>query len=314
MPVPAPLLIPHAASDMPECRRVLRDLQLPALSALLAQLSPGPVLPLGDDALDTPAERAWAEATGLPGADGRWPWAAQQAVRAGLAPQAHAWALLTPCHFEVGMNAVQLTDPAALRLTPDEAEALMASMAPYLAEDGIVCEAFVDGQWLAHGEPFRGLATASPERVLGEGDLNPWLPASPLLRRLQNEMQMLFYTHATNGAREAQGQPPINTLWISGCGTWPATAPAEAPAPKLVPSLRGSALQGDWSRWAQDWARVDAEHCAPLLASLRQGQSVVLTLCGRRSSQRWDTRPRSALSRLLAPWRKPQLAAVLEAL
>ncbi|MFT3719720.1 hypothetical protein [Pseudorhodoferax sp.] len=315
MPAPAALLIPHAASDAPACRAALGTLQLPALAALLARLAPGPVQRLPDAALDTPAERALAEALALPGGDGRWPWAARAARQAGLAPGDRAWALLTPCHLEVGMSAVGLTDPAALQLAPDEAEALLATMAPYLAEDGIVCERWLGHAWLAHGEPWRGLATAGPERVLGEDDLHPWLPGSPLLRRLQNEMQMLLYTHPVNAAREAARRTPVNALWISGCGTWPAAPQAAAAEPQVAVQLRDGALRGDAAAWAQAWTQVDREHCAPLLARLQAGEPVALTLCGRRAWQRLDGRPRPAWTRLLGGWRTATSpAAVLEAL
>lgn len=309
----APLLISHAGSASPACLAVLRALQLPNLSALLAALTPGPIERLPDEAFDTPDERAAARAQGLPTQDGRTPWAALYARRAGLVPHDAAWAWLTPCHFDVGMSEVRLSNPDGLPLPADQARALTASMAPYFAEDGIALHSFADGRWLAHGEVFRDLVTASPARVAGV-DLNPWMPASPLLRRLLNEMEMLLYTHPVNTGREAQGQPPVNALWISGAGALPADTRADAPAPTSVPDLASSARQEDWQAWGQAWRAIDAAHCAPLLASLRAGQDAVLTLCGERSLQTWHRAPRSALSRLSSLWRKPQLADVLGAL
>jgi hypothetical protein len=38
------------------------------------------------------------------------------------------------------------------------------------------------------------------------------------LRRLQNEMQMLLYTHPVNERRIARGLPAVNSFWISGTG------------------------------------------------------------------------------------------------
>lgn len=310
---PAHLLILDAASDAPACRAALAQLSLPSLSALLAALTPAPLLRPAEDALDTPAERALAQVRGLTGDDGRLPWAASAAVACGL-PPAQDWALLTPCHLEVGMNQVRLSDPAELALPPEQAEALMASMAPYLAEDGIVVERWLDGRWLAHGEPFRGLATASPERVLGEDNLNDWLPASPLLRRLQNEMQMLLYTHPVNDAREAQRLVTVNALWISGCGSWPAVPPAGPNDLQIVDDLRGSARQGDWAGWSAAWQRIDSSHCAALLRRLQAGEPVALTLCGPQGSRRFEGRPRPALARWFASWRKPRLDQQLEGL
>ena len=311
----APLLISHAGSASPACLAVLRTLQLPNLSALLAELTPAPIERLPDQAFDTPAERAAARALGLPTQDGRTPWAALHARRAGLAPQDAAWAWCTPCHFDVGMNEVRLSNPDGLPLPlpDDQAQALSASMAPYCAEDGIALHSFADGRWLAHGEVFRDLATASPARVAGE-DLKPWMPASPMLRRLLNEMEMLLYTHPVNTEREAQGQPPVNALWLSGAGAWPAEARADAQPLAVVTDLASSARQEDWQTWGQRWRDVDAQHCAPLLARLRAGHDVALTLCGERSLQTWQRAPRSALSRLTGLWRKPQLADLLGAL
>lgn len=309
----APLLISHAGSASPACLVVLRALQLPQLSALLAELTPGPIERLPDEAFDTPDERAAARAQGLPAQDGRAPWAALYARRAGLAPHDAAWAWLTPCHFDVGMSEVRLSNPDGLPLPADQAQALTTSMAAYFAEDGIALHGFADGRWLAHGEVFRDLVTASPARVAGQ-DLNPWMPASPLLRRLLNEMEMLLYTHPVNAERQAQGHAPVNALWISGAGALPAGARAEAPAMNAVLDLAASARHEDWQAWGQAWREVDARHCAPLLARLRAGQDAALTLCGERSLQTWQRAPRSALSRLTGLWRKPQLAAVLGAL
>lgn len=310
---PAHLLILDAASDAPACRAALARLSLPSLSALLERLTPAPLERLPEDALDTPTERALARALGLAGEDGRLPWAASAAQGVGL-PPTQDWAFLTPCHLEVGMNQVRLTDPEALALQPEEADSLMASMAPYLAEDGIVVERWLGSHWLAHGEPFRGLATASPERVLVEDDLNAWLPASPLLRRLQNEMQMLLYTHPVNDAREARRQVTANALWVSGCGSWPAVPPAGPRDLQVVDDLRRSARQGDWSGWSAAWQRIDSTHGAALLQRLQAGEPVVLTLCGPQGSRRFEGRPRGALARWFAGWRKPRLEQQLEGL
>lgn len=308
----APLLITHAGSASPACLAQLRELQLPHLSALLAALTPGPIERLPDEAFDTPDERAAARLQGLPD-NGRTSWAALYARRAGLAPQDAAWAWLTPCHFEVGMNEVRLSNPNGLPLPADQAQALTTAMASYFAEDGIALHGFADGRWLAHGEVFRGLATASTARVAGE-DLKPWMPVSPLLRRLLNEMEMLLYTHPVNTAREAQGQSPVNALWISGAGALAADARIDAPALNSMHDLAASARLGDWQTWGQAWRALDAAHCAPLLTRLRAGHDVALMLCGERTLQTWRSAPRSALARLSSLWRKPQLADLLGAL
>ena len=74
----------------------------------------------------------------------------------------------------------------------------------------------------------RGLATASLDRVIGRV-LDPWMPrgdASRPLRRLQQEMQMLLYTHPVNEERTRGGLLPVNSFWVSGSGALPDRLPA----------------------------------------------------------------------------------------
>ena len=85
-------------------------------------------------------------------------------------------------------------------------------MQPYFEQDGIALEYDAPTLWLAHGELFRDLATASLDRVVGR-TIDDWMPRAPearTLRRLQQEMQMLLYTHAVNerarARRPAAGQ------------------------------------------------------------------------------------------------------------
>jgi hypothetical protein len=313
MPDNVHFLIDHATTAAPAAREVLDRLQLPHLQALLATLSPLPAVQLPPEAFDTPLERALAQALGLTGGDGRIPWGAWHAARAGLATGEAAWAVLTPCHLQVGMNEVAMTDPATIGLPADQAQALAASMAPYLAEDGITLGPFTDGHWLAHGEPFRDLPTPSPERVLDE-DLNPWMPDSALLRRLQNEMQMLLYTHPVNHEREQARQVPVNALWIHGCGAMPTEASRDrTPTPTLLTDLREPARQQDWRAWAAAWQQIDATHGSALAEQQRAGRTVQITLCGASHSQTFTATDRGALARLAARWRRPRLSDLLAA-
>jgi hypothetical protein len=82
-------------------------------------------------------------------------------------------------------------------------------MKRYFEEDGITLHPLTNGTWLAFGEVFKDLPTASLERVAGT-TIDPWMPQqehAKHLRRLQNEMQMLLYTHAVNDSRSARGLP-----------------------------------------------------------------------------------------------------------
>ena len=284
------LLIPFASSSSPDCRQAMAGLSLPHLEKLLSRLALSATDEADASSLTPPHERARARALGLTAPDGHVPWAARHAAQAGLAPppvEATAWAWITPCHWKVHADYIVMDNPQALALDATQSQTLLEAMRPYFEEDGITLQYAAPTQWLASGEVFHDLATASLDRVVG-CDINDWLPktdqAAPL-RRLQNEMQMLLYTHAANDERAARALAPVNSFWVSGAGALPASwsEPAQD-EPVLPDALREAALTGDWAGWAECWRQLDATACAALLGALQAGHSVRLTLCGERSA------------------------------
>ena len=176
-----------------------------------------------EHSLSLPHERALAQALGLPVSDeldGLIPWAAREAARSGFdahPEQGCGWAWVTPCHWAMGREHATLSDPAALGLSELESRTLLAAMAPYFKTDGIRLHFLRADRWLAEGDVFRSLPTASLDRVLGR-NVDPWLAKNKALMRLQNEMQMLLYTHPLNDVRSAARQWPVNSFWLSGSG------------------------------------------------------------------------------------------------
>lgn len=318
MPDTPHLLIPYAASHSPAGRAALEGLRLPNLERLLARLAPGETLADDpDDAhpLALPHERALARALGLDERPGHTPWAAQQLLASGGEPGTEAWAWITPCHWQVGMDSVTLGDPAALRLEEADAHALFAAMTPYFAEDGLALQFQSPERWLARGELLRDLPTASLDRVIGQ-NVKPWLPATREarpLQRLQSEMQMLLYTHPVNEARAARGLAAVNAFWLSGAGALPAGAAAPPPgtAPVVPEGLREAALREDWPAWAQAWQRIDDQECAQLLAALAQTGEARLTLASEHRARSFEAGQAGLLSRLSARLRRPSAAGVL---
>ena len=307
------LLIPFAASNDPASRQVLRGLQLPNLEQLIHRLTALPRLEGLEDSPSLPHERVLAQALGLPATD-PIPWAAWQAARGGHDARGAAWAFITPCHWQVGQAQVTLFDPQQLALQEDESRALLAAMQPYFEEDGITLLFDSPGRWLARGEVFRGLTTASLQRAVGR-DVAPWLPASSVLRRLQNEMQMLLYTHPLHDARVARGDFSVNSFWISGSGALDAAPPAPAAQPLVAQQLTAPALQQDWQGWAQAWQALDAREGAALLAALDQGAAPVrLTLCSEQHALPYVHAPRRGWARLRSYFSRPSLSDVWERL
>jgi len=318
------VIVPCAAVGTPEQDPTERPTwpELPHLARLLARLQPQALDAADEYSLTPPHERALARALGLvsanaPFPDGRVPWAAWQA---GVTHTACAW--FTPSHWQVGMEQVTLQPPDDLALDEATSRALFDALRPWAQEDGITL-VFEDAKrWRAEGPAFANLPCASLDRV-AHRRLDAWLPdgertpqARPLLR-LQNEAQMLFYTHAANDARSAKGLAPINGFWISGAGAW--SGQANDTAHTVLDTLRKPALQGDWATWRTAWAALDQGPLADLLARHENGESVQLTLCGERHAQTWATAtaPQGWRPRLASWWparRTTDTASLLNAL
>ena len=314
MPAPSPFLPatarqPHLIIAFAVCSadawlptmKTLPPASTRKLGALLRGMKLVPATaPGANDAhsLSPPHERAWALAQGLITAetpDGLIPWAAQDAVEHLQAEGNKAWAWVTPCHWAMGREHATLTDPSALSLREDESRALLAAMQPYFETDGITLHYLRPERWLAEGEVFRTLPTASLDRVLGR-NVDGWLPNASIarhIRRLQNEMQMLLYTHPINDQRAFRRQLPVNSFWLSGTGALRASSEPSASFEISLPRKLAQALfNDDWAAYAQAWAAIDADEVAGLLARQRAGESVRLTLCGERASETYaSSRP-----------------------
>jgi hypothetical protein len=311
------LLVPFAACLAEGSREALRGLKLPHLEKLLARLA----LVHSDEGderqLSMPHERALAREYGLASPDGQIPWAAWQVAQSGRDTRFAPWAWITPCHWRVGTGLVAMDHPQELQLDPRESQELLAAMQPYFEQDGIRVEYDAPTLWLARGELFRDLPTASLDRVVGRF-VDPWMPrggrAGPL-RRLQQEMQMLLYTHPVNDERSRGGQQPVNSFWVSGTGVLPPTARPAAPAGlQITHYLRDAALRGDWRAWAGAWQQLDATECTRLATVLDKGEPVTLTLCGERSARTWTAERAGPWRRMTSLFNRPVAAQVLEPL
>lgn len=289
------LLIPFAFCLTEGCASALLPLKLPQLDQLLTRLTPD--APDAGDAfsLSTPHERALARSLGLPVQDGLIPWAAHHAHTDGAA------AFITPCHWQIGSHQIAMGDLPLADFSEAESRALLAAMQPYFEEDGITLDFDSTHRWLAHSPLFDGIATASLDRIMGR-NLENWMPrdanAAPL-RRLQNEMQMLLYTHPVNEARSARRVLPVNSFWVSGTGRLNSPQPTASTSPPIViDTLRQAALKEDWAAWAHAWQQLDAHECAALRTAMDHGQTVQLTLCGERHAHTFQNQPRSLIRQL----------------
>ena len=314
------LLIPFAGRSSPACAAALATLRLPHLEALLGRLSLSHEDTQADTTLSPPHERALARALGLAADDGLIPWAAREAQNSGLsrAGSSEPWAVVTLCHWEVAIDQVVLDDPAGIVIDAAESLTLLEAARPFFQEDGISLRpSNVPGRWLARGELFRTLATASPDRAANQ-PISEWAPLTDALkpvRKLQNEMQMLLYTQRVNDERTARGVQPINSFWLSGTGALPKEMGAsKADAPTLIATLRDAAINDDATAWTAAWQVLDAGPLAELLAAYTGGADVALTLCGDRSARSFTVQKRGAAQWLQGLFKRPSAGPALAAL
>jgi hypothetical protein len=308
------LLIPFASALSEAGMHTLRELRLPRLAELLSRLQPTERFGSDDEYSPIlPHERALAASWGWPAGEGTLPFAARAAAADGVEVGELAWGALTPAHWHVGTDQVALVDPAALALDADESRALFDAVRELFESEGFTLAWGAPLRWYAAHESLVDLACASLDRVIGR-NVDPWLPGQAqarLVRRLQNEVQMLLYPHPINEAREERGQPTINSFWLSGCGRF---LMADEGTVQVDESLRAPLLADDWAAWAEAWRALDAGVLAAALAHARDGEAVALTLAGERYAQRFEQTPRTLLQRIAARWHGVEPHAVLEAL
>ena len=320
------VIIPFASVSTEALTKQVQGLSLPNLRQLLDTLTLIDSDIGVEESFSPPHERAWARAQGLPVVDGYIPWAAQKAMNLGenlglnlglSDAQTQPWSFVTLCHSVVGMGSMTMEDPAQLPVSEAESRQLFADMTPYFAEDGLTLHYLEPKLWLCRGETLHDVRTASFDRVIGK-DLSDWQPAggeSAKLRRLQNEMQMLLYTHTVNNTRSRVNASAINSVYFHGNGelsngsekvgtniTTNITSNIKTSI-SMPRTLADAALKEDWPAWAKAWEQLDATACADLLKRVRAGESVTLTLCGERSALTYELRPKSGLERLKSNFR-----------
>jgi len=312
-------IVAFAHASDPACLAALRSLLGNALPHLHKVLQwPTTELQGGDgDSLNMPHEHALAQALDWPQADGYLPLAAWQS---GTTDTGCAW--LWPCHWQASIDHVMVQPTPQDQIDLATAEALVRALQPLAEEDGLQLSLDTPSRWLLQGPALAQVRSVSLDRV-AQRRVDAWqLRAETLaertLLRLQNEAQMLFYTHPVYDERAQLGLPPINGFWVSGAGVLANDGQTHAGV-QLHAHLREPALQSDWGAWLRAWQTVDTEVLAPLVAQAQAGGTVQVTLCGEKGWKtfRYDPleqQPDSLWRRVQSLWRKPAETRVDSAL
>jgi len=150
------------------------------------------------------------------------------AARAELTPEsavvtaeADHWLCADPVHLRIERDHLQLISAAQFALSAEEADALVNTLNPHLAQDGLAIEVISPTEWIVHVAAATLPATTPLWRVTDKSIFEhlPGEAGGIDWRRLGNEIQMLLHDHPVNAAREARGEPPITSVWFWGGDT-----------------------------------------------------------------------------------------------
>ena len=214
------------------------------------------------------------------------------------------WLCADPVHLRFHHERIILADAGAFDLADEEAQGIVDSLNAEFADIGRFHVASARRWYLqlnvAVDHPVEPISAVAGRRV--DGELSG--SALPLARWL-NEVQMFLHGHPVNERRQAAGQPAINSLWLWGGGTLPATAapafsavfadnplaaglaratatPLHEPPPGLaamlaeggerplvvLDQLLSRVLYEDGDGWRREFERLESDWFAPLKNTL----------------------------------------------
>ena len=225
--------------------------------------------------------------------DGSLPAGALSLLGAGGNPGDANWVRADPVHMRVMRDRVVMAPADAFSVSREDAEALCRALNRHFAGrmelrvlDGTRWCARLEGEIEVAGVPASAMAGQEPSKFAGDA--------------LLTEMQMLLHAQAENEAREARGEPAVNSVWLWGAGRLPSrtqgrwqSVTSDDPLPLGFARNSGAAaraLPNDAAQWlspeegrhlvvldARDEA-LERDWFAPLAAALRAGRIGMLSL------------------------------------
>lgn len=130
------------------------------------------------------------------------------------------WMFATPVNMQLGRDSYFLTDPASTPVSSEESIALIESLNTHFAGLGFYFY-LLNGIWFLGLDKDPDIVAINIELVKNQNiaDCLPQGSGALEWNKLQNEIQMLLFSHPVNQARETQGLPVINSLWCYGLAT-----------------------------------------------------------------------------------------------
>ncbi|HEX8479441.1 MAG TPA: hypothetical protein VF663_13955 [Telluria sp.] len=296
------LVLPFALPPPELATDLVRALQAPALAALLSRPARTQRSTFDDDARALPHELWLARELNLAQQHAAFAAPAMRGFQLDPGYDPGAWLIVNPGHIEIARSHLALHDLRKLQLSEPDARALFDCALPLFTELGHTLLYGDAGTWFLRAAGWDQLDTSTPDAVLGMnlGDAMPSGFEARAFRRLQNEVQMLWFEHPVNTARAQRGLAPVNAIWPWGGGGAAAPAPAQMavfgapgwlqacagqvladpgailhqPADALLVcgTLLGPALAGEWSAWLDAMHQLESALFAPTLALIQSGK------------------------------------------
>ncbi len=133
-------------------------------------------------------------------------------------------ARIEPIHIHAARDHLVLTSTQILDIQASEADALFDSVKEIFAEMSTVTHRAMPHKWFIESPALETLSTVSTAQAEGR-NIDHWMPSDTSVegvarqwRKWQNEIQMIWFNHPVNEARQAEGMLSINSVWISGNG------------------------------------------------------------------------------------------------
>ena len=247
------------------------------------------------------------------------------------------WWRADPVHLTADRDQLVMLPQAALAVTGDEARKLAETFNQSYGAEGFVLETPQPDRWYLRVPVDWHCRSWNPMLVKGQA-VAEFMPSGAdenPVRKLMTEIQMLLHEHPVNQAREAAGQPTINSLWLWGGGRLSAQVEhALVRITTSLPLVRGLArlagqigeswpadfsapsVAGDWlialsiQDFDGDASRLESGLLAPLWRALLRGRIQQIRFypggdhlyeLTRRSARRFWRRARPMSERLREP-------------
>lgn len=247
----------------------------------------------------------------------------------GILPSSGYWFLLQAVHLHVALDHLVLTDSTNLHLTFAQARQLFAMAKECCDDYGYELQWGDASHWFIRADNWADFSTSTLNAACGH-NIEIWMAEGEHARswrKLQNEIQMLWFSSDLHQERELAGHPAVNSLWLShGSASLPASPPEMRiysgdsnsisdllntnSACWLIKQLEIAWLNADWYSWLQLFTMLDAQLFAPLSLALSQGKVQQINLVLSRANQ-------LSVHQIRAKawwnfWHKPDLSALIQ--